>query len=194
MRKLLLGLCVTVSGLLAACSSTTPRTNAEVWPLYRPAEFAHASGGRDTYVVLRGDPLAMPPGQFEQTVLSNMQGQNWGPRTNFTTKPTNFDNSYKVVMLFNGPNVNNQQLCANPGAVSYRTGPQAELHVQAVYCRYDQMMTASQGWLKPDGNGVSQAGFASLIRQMTADLFPPFNKDDARKDSGRDSCRGMVNC
>lgn len=191
MRKFIVGLCVMVGGLLAACSSTAPSTTSEVWPLYRPGDFARAGGGRDTYVVLRGNPLAMDPSQFEQTVLSNMQGQNWGPRTNFTTKPTNFDNSYKVVMLFNGPNVNNAELCANPGAVAYRTGPQPELHVQAVYCRYDQMMTAAQGWLKPDGNGVSQEGFARLIRQMTADLFPAFNKDDARRDSGRDRCHGM---
>src|SRR4051794_37742290 len=101
MRMFIVGLCVAISGLIAGCSST-PRTTSEVWPLYRPAEFGRASGGRDTYVILRGDPLAMDPWQFEQTVLNNMQGQNWGPRTNFTTKPTNFDNSYKVVMLFNG--------------------------------------------------------------------------------------------
>ncbi len=193
MRKLLLGLCVTLGSLLTACSSTVPQTTSEIWPLYRPTEFARASGGRDTYVVLRGDPLAMAPGQFEQTVLSNMQGQNWGPRTNFTTKPTNFDNSYKVVMLFNGPNMNNAQLCANPGAVTYRTGPQPQLHVQAVYCRYDQMMTASQGWLKPQGNGVSQAAFAGLIQQVTSDLFPAFNPDDPRRDkSGR--CRNNPVC
>jgi hypothetical protein len=193
MRRIFTGFCLAISitGLLTACSSTVPRTTAEVWPLYRPSDFARTSGGRDTYVVLRGNPLALAPGQFEQTVLSNMQGQNWGPRTNFTTKPTNFDNSYKVVMLFNGPNVNNGQLCANPGAVPFRTGPQPELHVQAVYCRYDQMMTASQGWLKPDANGISQEGFARLIRQMTADLFPPFNKDDARHDSDNDHCNGL---
>jgi len=192
MRMFLVGLCLTVSGLLTACSSTTPRTTSEVWPLYRPAEFGRASGGRDTSVVLRGNPLALDPSQFEQTVLDNMQGQNWGPRTNFTTKPTNFDNSYKVVMLFNGPNVNGGELCANPGAVPFRTGPQPELHVLAVYCRYDQMMTQSQGWLTPEANGISQEGFARLIRQMTADLFPAFNPDDPRRDNDRDRCRGTI--
>jgi hypothetical protein len=185
MRKLCIGVLLLLSGLVSSCGNL-PRTTSEVWPLYRPQDFARAAAGRDTYVVLRGDPLAMDPGQFEQTVLRNMQGQNWGPRTNFTTKPTNFDPSYKVVMLFNGPNVNGGELCSNPGAIPYKTGPQPELHVVAVYCRYDQFMTQSQGWLTPEASGLSQEGFARLIRQMTSDLFPPFNPDDARRDHGPD--------
>jgi hypothetical protein len=181
-----LWICVLLlSGALSACSGA-PRTTSEVWPLYRPNDFARASGGRDTYVVLRGNPLAVPPEQFEQLVLSNMQGQNWGPRTNFTTHPTNYDNAYKVVMLFNGANVNAGALCRNPGAIPFRTGAQPELHVFGVYCRYDQMMTSAQGWLKAEGAGVSREGFARLIRQMTAELFPAFNRDDARRDSDRD--------
>jgi hypothetical protein len=127
----------------------------------------------------------MEPAQFEQLVLSNMQGQNWGPRTNFTTRPTNYDGAYKVVMLFNGPNVNGADLCRNPGAVPFRTGPQSELHVIAVYCRYDQWLTLAQGWLTGDGSGVSPQGFAGLVRQLTAELFPAFNKDDSRRDSDR---------
>lgn len=185
MRKLLIGLCLVVGSLLTACSSTTPRTTSEVWPLYRPTEFGRAGGGRDTYVVLRGNPFAMDPVQFEQLVLNNMQGQNWGQRTNFTTRPANYDPAYKVVMLFNGPNVNGGDLCRNPGAVPFRTGPQPELHVVAVYCRYDQWLTLAQGWLKGGPEGVPQDGFAGLIRQVTAELFPPFNKDDARQDSER---------
>jgi hypothetical protein len=189
MNKIVVGVCLMLGGLMTACSSEIPRTTAQVWPLYRPAEFANASGGRDTAVVLRGSPLAMDPAQFEKTVLDNMQGQNWGPRTNFTTKPTNFDNSYKVVMLFNGSNVNGGELCTNPGVVPFQTGAQ-ELHVFAVYCRYDQMMTQSDGWLKPEANGLSQEGFARLIRQMTADLFPAFNPDDPRRE--RPECHTPV--
>jgi hypothetical protein len=186
MRKFLLCLVLGAGPLLTACSST-PRTTSEVWPLYRPSELGRAGGGRDTYVVLRGNPFAMDPAQFEQLVLSNMQGQNWGPRTNFTTHPTNYEAAYKVVMLFNGPNVNGGELCSNPGAVPFRTGPQPELHVMAVYCRYDQWLTKADGWLQGGPQGVSQDGVARLIRQVTAELFPPFNKDDARKDSeGRD--------
>ena len=141
MRKFLVSLCLVVGSLLTACSSTTPRIPSEVWPLYRPTEFGRAGGGRDTYAVLRGNPFAMDPAQFEQLVLSNMQGQNWGQRTNFTTHPVNYDPAYKVVMLFNGPNVNGGDLCRNPGVVPFRTGPQPELHVMAVYCRYDQWLT-----------------------------------------------------
>lgn len=184
MRKVLVGIFLVAGSLLTACSSM-PRTTSEVWPLYRPNDFGRAAGGRDTFVVLRGNPFAMDPAQFEQLVLSNMQGQNWGQRTNFTTHPVNYDPAYKVVMLFNGPNVNGGELCANPGAVPFRTGPQPELHVVAVYCRYDQWLTLAQGWLESGPQGVSQDGFARLIRQVTAELFPAFNKDDARKDSDR---------
>jgi hypothetical protein len=180
----LVGLCIVASALLTACVGTTPRTTSEVWPTYRPAEFARVSGGRDTAVVLRGNPFAMDPVQFEQFVLNNMQGQNWGPRTNFTTRPTNFDPAFKVVMLFNGPGVNGGQLCRNPGAIDFRTGPQPQMHVLAVFCRHDQWLTLAQGWLAADASGVSQDAFARLMRQLTADLFPAFNKDDARRDSG----------
>lgn len=188
MRQILIGLCLLVSSLATGCAANVPRTTSEVWPLYRPSDFARAAGGRDTYVVLRGSPFAMEPGQFEQAVLGNMQGQNWGPRTNFTTRPTNYDGAYKVVMLFNGPNVNGGDLCRNPGAIPFRTGPQPELHVVAAYCRYDQSLTLAQGWLNPQADGVSHDGFSRLVRQVTAELFPAFNKDDARRDS--DNCRG----
>jgi hypothetical protein len=183
MRKFLICLPLVIGPLLAACAGLGPRTTAEVSPLYRPTDFGRAGGGRDTYVVLRGNPFAVDPAQFEQLVLSNMQGQNWGQRTNFTTHPTNYDAGYKVVMLFNGANVNGGELCSNPGAVPFRTGPQSELHVMAVYCRYDQWLTKADGWMQGEPQGLSQDAFAGLIRQTTAELFPLFNKDDARKDS-----------
>lgn len=180
MRRIILTLPLIFSAL-TSCSS--PRTTSEVWPLYRPAEFARVSGGRDTFVVLQGNPFSMEPPQFEQLVLSNMQGQNWGPRTNFTTRPNNHDPAFKVVMLFNGPNVNGGDLCRNPGALPFRTGPQPQLHVQAAFCRFDQWLTTAQGWLPSGGAGVSEQEFSGLVRQLTADLFPPFNRDDARRDS-----------
>jgi len=183
MRKFCLGLFLLASSLLAGCASNQPRTVVEMWPLYRPAEFARAGGGRDTYVVLRGNPLALDPAQFEQSVLRDMQGQNWGQRTNFTSHPTNYDNAYKVVMLFNGAQVNGGELCRNPGAIPFRTGPQSELHIMAAYCRYDSAMVLVQGWLKPEGAGVSQEGFSRLIRQVTRELFPPDNPEDSRRDS-----------
>ena len=184
MRKSCLALFLFASSLLAGCASNQPRTVVEFWPLYRPAEAAHAGGGRDTYVVLRGLPLALDPAQFEQSVLRDMQGQNWGQRTNFTTKPVNYDPAYKVVMLFNGPPVNGGELCRNPGDIPFRTGPQNELHILAAYCRYDAAMVTVQGWLKPEGAGVSQEGFSRLIRQVTRELFPPENPHDSRRDSG----------
>lgn len=183
MRKCLTG--VLIASALAAGGCAGPRTTQEIWPLYRPGEFARAAGGRDMYVVLRGSPFAMDTAQFEHLVLSNMQGQNWGQRTNFTTKPVNYDPGYKVVLLFNGPPVNGGDLCRNPGAIPFRTGPQPELHIQAAHCRFDQWQTTVQGWLKGDANGVDPQALAGLIRQVTAELFPPYNSNDARRDSNR---------
>ena len=183
MRKPCLAFLLLATSVMTGCASNLPRTTVEIWPLYRPTELAYAGGGRDTYVVLRGNPFAMDPAQFEQSVLNNMQGQNWGQRTNFTSRPTNFNNNYKVVMLFNGPPVNGGELCRNPGAIPFRTGPQAELHVVAAFCRYDIALTLAQGWLRPEGSGVSPEGFNALIRQVTREMFPPTNPDDARRDS-----------
>ena len=183
MRQLYLTLLLLIIGLMTGCASNLPRTVSETSPLYRPLSFAHAGGGRDTYVVLRGSPLAMAQAQFEHAVLANMQGQNWGHRTNFTTQPTNYNPDFKVVMLFNGAHVNSGELCRNPGAIPFRTGPQAELHILAALCRYDSALTSAQGWLKAEGNGVSQEGFGSLVRQVTRELFPPENPDNPRRDS-----------
>ncbi len=184
-------LCLLTGGLLTACSSSVPRTVADVHPLYRPSEIGRAGGGRDTYVVLRGAPFAMQPAQFEQLVLVNMQGQNSGPRTNFTPRPGDHDPAYKVVMLFNGANaVSGDDLCRNPGAAPFRSGPQQQLHVLAVFCRFDAPRTKVDGWLKADASGVSPDGFAQLIRQVTRELFPTFNPNDARRDS--DTCRGVT--
>lgn len=193
MRKLLRAVipALITGGLLAACAVTAPRTVSDIHPLYSPSEISRAGGGRDTYVVLRGAPFAMPPGQFEQLVLGNMQGQNAGRRTNFTTRPGNHDPAYKVVMLFNGPNTaSGDDLCRNPGAVPFRSGPQQQLHVLAVFCRYDAPRTKVDGWLGADASGVSPAGFNELVRQVTRELFPPFNPNDARRDS--DHCRAFT--
>jgi len=141
--------------------------------------------------VLRGAPFAMPPAQFEQMVLANMQGQNAGPRTNFTTHPGDHDPAYKVVMLFNGPvTASGDDLCRNPGAAPFRSGPQQEMHVLAVFCRYDAPRTKVDGWLKADASGVSPDGFAKLVQQVTRELFPPFNPNDARRDSN--NCRNVT--
>lgn len=176
MNRIFTSLSLGIITLTTACSAATPRTVSQVWPLYRPADAARAGGGRDTYVVVLGNPLNIDSKQFEQLVINNMQGQNWGPPTNFSTQPADFDSAYKVVMLFNGVNLNAGQLCSNPGFAALSDKPIAELHVQAAYCRYDQMMTTSEGWLKADGDGISVEALGRLVRQITSDLFPPYNK------------------
>ena len=85
MRNLALSLSFAFVAVLGGCTGDTAKTVANTSSLYSFGEFVLASGGRDTIVVVRGNPFGMDQMAFEKAVTDAMQGQNSGPRTNFTT-------------------------------------------------------------------------------------------------------------
>lgn len=173
---------------LAACAPGTPRTLADQYHTYSYTDFFRASDGRDTFVIVRGNPFALDQPALERLVTSGMQAMPRGPRTRYTTAATNdADPDFKVVWLFNGPpTVQADELCRNPTAVQGRGGPASNLQVLAAYCRYDRANTWVSGWLDGAPSGVSREGLERLIAQVTSELFPVVNRQDLLRD--RDRC------
>ncbi|MCZ6849026.1 MAG: hypothetical protein O7F75_09290 [Alphaproteobacteria bacterium] len=167
-----------VLGGCAGGVSTVASTNT----LYSFGEFVLASGGRDTIVVVRGNPFGIDQKAFEKAVTDAMQGQNSGPRTNFTTAPTeNAKKEFRVVILFNGSQtVLADNLCKAPEKYGSRNGAKG-LHLTAAYCWEDESLTEVDGWAGAVA-GADSPAFVSLIGQATLDLFPTRNENDNDRD------------
>lgn len=185
MRNLVQSLSFAFLLVLGGCAGAVS-TVASTSPLYSFGEFVLASDGRDTIVVVRGNPFEMDQKAFEKAVTDAMQGQNYGPRTNFTTGPTeNAKKEFKVVILFNGSQtVLADNLCKAPEKYGSRKGAKG-LHVTATYCWEDESLTEVDGWAGAVA-GADSPVFASLLAQTTLDLFPTRNEDDLHDDDDRD--------
>ena len=176
MRNLAQSLSFAFLLVLGGCAGGVS-TVASTSSLYSYGEFVLASGGRDTIVVVRGNPFEMDQKAFEKAVTDAMQGQNSGPKTNFTTGPTeNTKREFKVVILFNGSQtVLADNLCKAPEKYGSRNGAKG-LHVVATYCWEDESLTEVDGWAGAVA-GADSPVFASLIGQTTLDLFPVVNEN-----------------
>ncbi len=170
--------------ILGACSV---RTEAQSSHLYSYRNFVETSGGRDTLVVVRGNPFNMDQKAFEKAVIDAMQGQNWGPRTNFTAGPSETaGKGFRVVMLFNGPKtVLTGELCRTPEKFGSGKGGE-ELRVRAAYCNKDVPLTEVNAWTDPVA-GTKAPNFARLVIRTTRELFPlPFRFYNPARDPLRD--------
>ncbi len=170
--------------ILGACSV---RTEAQSSHLYSYRNFVETSGGRDTLVVVRGNPFNMDQKAFEKVVIDAMQGQNWGPRTNFTAGPSETARKgFRVVMLFNGPKtVLTGELCKAPEKFGSVNGGE-ELRVRATYCNGDHPLTEVNAWTDPVA-GTKAPNFARLVIRTTRELFPlPFRSYNFGHDVLRD--------
>ena len=172
MRNLALSLSFAFVAVLGGCAGGTVTTVANANTPYSFGAFILASDGRDTIVVVRGNPFGMDRMAFENAVTDAMQGQNSGPRTNFTTAPTeNTKDEFRVVILFNGSRtVLADNLCKAPEKYGSEKGAEG-LHVTATYCWEDEALTEVDGWAGAVG-GVDSPVFASLLAQTTLELFP----------------------
>ncbi len=177
MRNLARSLSFAFVLVLGGCAGAVS-TVASTSHLYSFGEFVLYSGGRDTIVVVRGNPFEIDRKTFEKAVTDAMQGHNFGPRTNFTTGPAeNAQKEFKVVMLFNGSEtVLADNLCEAPEMYGSQYGAKG-LHVTAAYCWEDESLTEVDGWAGAVA-GADSPVFASLIAQTTLELFSTRTDDD----------------
>jgi hypothetical protein len=125
-RKLLLAgaamVCVLV---LNACAGAVRSTSSQDISLRTGvlSTFAYAAAEGEMNTVVIGNPFDIPKDALEGIITETMQGNHYGPRTTFTTTPSEDARAdYRIVMMFDRPRaMNRQQLC----------GPKAELEPEA---------------------------------------------------------------
>ena len=181
---------VLLAAAVTACASGSPRTLSDQYHTYDYGDFFRVADGRDTQVIVRGNPFAMSQGEMEQLVTSNMAAMPRGPKTTYTTaKSASAHPDYDVVWLFNGPqSIQPNELCNNPQAVAGQAGPASRLRVLAAFCRYDRANSWVEGWVEGGPQGVPRDGVTMLVQQMTRELFPTVNRNDPQ----RDNCKGPL--
>lgn len=184
---------VAAGAVLAVGACTGVSTVGQQHPPFRTAHSNYALNGRDAFVIIQGSGYGVDQAAFRQAVIDNMQRARGGLNTRFTTNPVNnYNSDYKVVMLFNGPvTAKADELCRRPDQYASVT-PMAspETYVLAAFCRYDSALTEVSG--RAAGvTSVTDARFASLIRQTVGDLFPPTD-DRPQRDSDRSGGGGDI--
>lgn len=183
MRRISLLAPAVLALVLGGCAGQVMTVN-EYSPSYLWEDVRYASSGRDTRVIIRGNPFGLPQPAFEQAVLDAMRDQQMWIETNFTVKPDNAHKDFKVVILFNGPDdVLGEDLCSVPGKYDSVSGSSG-LRVQAAWCYGDDPETQVVGSAGADS--VKSPAFAALIAQTTRALFPPTPDDDDGQDDRTD--------
>ncbi len=172
--------------MLGGCLGGAIKTVASQTGSYSHGLFVYLTSGRDTRVVVRGNPFNMDRKAFANAVTDAMQGQHWGPRTHFTTGPSETARKdIRVVMLFHGPQtVLAHELCEAPekfGSVNGGDG----LHLTAAFCSGSVAWTEVFAWAGPVVTSTQVPGFARLVARTTLELFPiieddPLDDDDRR--------------
>ena len=155
---------------IGGCSLPGVRLNSEYNPsTYDYLNFALYHADRDTRVVVHGNPFGMAAADFAKAVTDNMQGANFGRRSNFTTTPgKSAEKNLRVVMAFNA-DTDSYGLCETDTVKARPTGP--TLRLTAAWCfgdRQDSLVEAEVDVSK----GVDDPRFRELVQETVLNLFP----------------------
>lgn len=170
--------------VMTACAAGTPRTLSDQYTTYDYGDFYRVSDGKDTRVIVRGNPFNIAKADLDKLVTANMEMPR-GPHTNYTTAPANAHPDYEVVWLFNGPaTAQPNEVCRDPQAYNGQSGaPADKMRVLAAWCRYDKANSWVEGWLDGGPQGAPRDGVVALVQQMTRELFPTTYRNDPQRDS-----------
>jgi hypothetical protein len=159
--------------LVAACAA--PLTVHYYDNNYTPGEQRVAGMERTT--VIRGNPFAIPQGEFDQSVVDAMQG--WAASHDHFVLTGNPNDAYRVVVVFNPPPATGPNLCTRPLAVDTVFGQApgaASAPVMATFCRGDRALATTYGSVEASAGPQSEA-FRRGIGRFVAELFPLQNPD-----------------
>ena len=175
----------------SACATDVRLTQQEISPSYKAGEFAYAGAGRDMRVIVVGDPFNADAAVFGKAVTDYMQGNHWGPRTNFTTTPgASARSSYRVVMLFDPPKtLVGMRLCREEATALPTARDSNEIVVFAAFCRGNESLTEIKGRIK-GATGPEDPVFGDLVAQVTNALFPP----ERRFEDDHGGCPPWLQC
>ncbi len=181
-RKLLL--------VFALFSATACSTNTVVlsptsfYAAYTPTVLNYAATHGGILTEVTGNPFDAPQEDLEQAVTQSMTGSHFGPRVAFvTTPPEEFSSPYRAVLVFDAAQHHPElKLCRFDHGINPQTGDKVRVH--AALCANESPLTAVSGEVG-EASDPGDPRFRQLIRQITVNLFPPFNPD-------RGSDRGFI--
>lgn len=184
-RKVLLVFALFIA---AACSANTVVLSpTSFYGAYTPTVLNYASTRGGILTEITGNPFDVPQEDLEQAITQSMRGSHFGPTVAFiTTPPEEFTSPYRVVMVFDAAQHHTEsKLCRFNHGIEPQTGDRVRVH--AALCANESPLTAVSGSVAEAG-GPDDPSFQHLIRQITTNLFPPYNPD--RRDSDRRDSRG----
>ena len=140
---------------------------------YSIHDFNSIAGGRDLRVVVRGNPTGTSHAEFEQSVIALMNDHQPGyqSQTHFTSKPTaRARESYKVVMVYGGKAVSENEACAGPDAVSADHAG-GRVYLTAVFCWRDERINSVRARVGGVTSTTDQA-LADMTSGSMRRMFP----------------------
>ncbi len=140
---------------------------------YSIHDFNSIAGGRDLRVVVRGNTTGAFHADFEQAVIALMNDHQPGyqSQTHFTSKPTaRARESYKVVMVYGGKGVSENQACADPDAVSTNHAG-GRVYLTAVFCWRDERINSVRARVGGVTSTTDQA-LADMTSGSMRRMFP----------------------
>ncbi|MBL8669365.1 MAG: hypothetical protein JNK11_01825 [Alphaproteobacteria bacterium] len=152
--------------------------------LYDRESLSVAAKDGSVPTIVRGSPFGAAQAAFAETVTGLMKGQHFGPMVTFAPRDVAAPRAgYRVVMLFDSDLATGPEgLCGNvsaipivPAAAAPGTGAARTVKVAAAFCVGNRLMSTVFG--QAAAAGPDDDAFRALVRQLTQDLFPPFNPE-----------------
>lgn len=135
--------------------------------------FTYAAADRDLTTVVVGNPFPMPRPAVERAITDAMQGNHHGPRTRFTTTPSETARpSYRVVMMFDPPaTLNTYALCGDPAALSPSPASGGEMRLWTAFCAAGKIVTEVRTRM-PRVASPTDPAFRQAVANTTWRLWP----------------------
>ena len=156
--------------MLAGCSG--PRTSATYQSPESQAFAQNAMARGPLLVTIQGQPYAAAEQASEHATLAAMQSAiTWTATPRLTTDPAQASvPSMQVVMTFNVGAIDANVQCRG-GSQGGGPQPDGAVQVSASFCGSGDLISNTSGRIVRS-SGAEDPQFASLIRQVTYDLFP----------------------
>lgn len=168
---------VLVAAGLTACTQNGVIYNSQQY-LAGTALYVGHVGGSNLPTVIRGNPSGLPKADFDQIARDDMKGSNFGRPITFVAGPDSPPYpGYRVVLIFNGPVVGQNQLCADMIPAGGGVRPDSRIEVVAAFCSGDRPVSALEGGIGAISD-PNDPRFRAFLRQVGMTLFNPNNPDD----------------
>jgi len=146
-------------------------------PVYSPAEFQYAAGGKPLHTAIHGNPFGLPSEQVAAAILAAMQAAG----SSFDTalvRPPHFTlavgarPNYAVRVVLNpADSLQADQICSPEGEIEEDGTARSEARVRMAFCRGPYLLSTSYGRIRGVGDPADPR-FQRLIHDLTRELFP----------------------